>query len=102
MGSTSTRRLDAVVVKLWRLLLHPGDKGSHVFMRLQCGPSAVASRQFFLGERRVNFSMADAVNRMLLPPALAFGQQVVFINTLTFNQRSAAQRATAQERGRMP
>jgi hypothetical protein len=59
-------------------------------MRLQRSPSAVASRQLFLCERGVDFSVADAVNRVRLAATLAFGQQVMFVNAFTCYERSAA------------
>jgi hypothetical protein len=59
-------------------------------MRLQRSPSAVTSRQLFLGESGMDFSVADAVNSMRLAATLAFGQQVMFVNVFTCYERSAA------------
>ena len=74
-------------------------------MRLKCAPSTVASRQLFLGKRRMNFPVADSVNRVRLSPALAFGQQVVLINAFARNKATATKRAGAGRQGlsrRMP
>jgi hypothetical protein len=92
------RRLHAAVVILWRFLLHPSNEGCDVFMRLQGFPRVVASRQLFLCERGVNFSVANAVDRVRLAAALAFGQQVVLINAFACDKLPAAERASAQGR----
>jgi hypothetical protein len=75
--------------------LHPSDEGCNIFMRLKRRPSAVATCQFFFSERGMNFPVADAVNRMRLSAALAFGYEMMLINAFASNQTSAAERASA-------
>lgn len=65
-------------------------------MRLQGCPRGVAAGELFLADRGVNFSVTDAVHRMLFSPALAFGQEVMLVNALACHEHAAAERAVAQ------
>lgn len=90
------RRFDAVVVILRRLFLHPSNEGCDVFMGLKQSPRAVAACQFFFGKRGVNFSVANAMHRVRLSPALAFGQKMMLVDTFASNEMPPAERAVAQ------
>ena len=97
-----SRRFHAVVVILSGLFLHPQDERCDVFMGLQCCPTAVASCKLFLSKRRVNFSVANAMHGMRLAATLAFGHQMMFINTFARNKRPTAERTVAQSHAPVP
>ena len=89
------RRFHTIVVILRWLFLNPSDEGDDVLMGLQLRPSTVAAGKLFLGQRGMNFSVAHAMHGVRLAPALAFGNQMMLIDTFTRDKWPAAKRAVA-------
>ena len=83
--------MSGIVVKGGGFIGDPLHKVSDFWMRLQSSPIAVSPGQFALAQGRVDFAVADSVDKGFGFAALAFGNKMVFVHTGAYQQRSAAQ-----------